>query len=104
MGINNSVVAHTTTTLTFTERTLHNVFTRLFNTRSEWLLTKLLDQRIVVHGSTRFCWNGSCGRITSISTHADLLTPMLHLVENLEDVSRMFEKAYVTPDFQWKST
>lgn len=110
MNANDSVVAHTVTHLTITERSLHYVFLHLCRSSSGEdderleLAAKLLGQRIVVRGSTHFDWDDTYGHVTSVWTQSDLLTPMLRLLGNLVDVSRVFEEALIAPDFHWRST
>lgn len=53
-----------------------------------------------MHGSTRFEWDGVYGDVTHVVAQSDMLTPLLHLLGNLEDVSRVFEGALISPDFQ----
>ncbi|GMF16180.1 unnamed protein product [Phytophthora lilii] len=105
-GAAGSLVAVTRTSVTFTERTLRNVFPHLRSSSSEActkLGNKLLGQRIVMRGLTRFEWDRTGRRFTSVTAHSDLLTPMLHLLGNVGDVSLAFERSIISPDFQWRS-
>ncbi|KAG4047376.1 hypothetical protein PC123_g17267 [Phytophthora cactorum] len=100
-----SVEAITTTSVTITERTPRNVFPHLISksgSTSE-LAQQLLGRRIVMRGLTRFEWDSAAGCFTSVMAHSDLLTPVLHLLGNVEDVARVFERSSITPDFQWRS-
>ncbi|KAE9175534.1 hypothetical protein PF005_g25359 [Phytophthora fragariae] len=101
-GAAGSLVAVTRTGVTITERTLRNVFPRLCSDRR--LADRLLGQRIVMRGLTRFEWDGACGRFTSVMAHSDMLTPMLRLLGSVEDVSLVFERSIISPDFQWRSS
>lgn len=101
-GAAGSLVAVTRTSVTITERTLRNVFPRLCSDRR--LADRLLGQRIVMRGLTRFEWDGECGRFTSVMAHSDMLTPMLRLLGSVEDVSLVFERSIISPDFQWRSS
>jgi hypothetical protein len=109
-GPRDSLVAVMTTSFTITERTLRNAFPHLSRsdkscTGEENSLTKkLLGQRIIMQGSTHFEWDDAYGRVTSLRSQSDLLTPLLQLLGNLEDVSKVFEKAAISPDFQCRST
>ncbi|GMF12375.1 unnamed protein product [Phytophthora lilii] len=96
------LVARTTTSVTITERTLHKVFPHLCS--SDAAPSLVYKQRIVMRGSTRFGWDRIYGQMTSVMSQSNMLTPVLRLVGSLEDVSRVFEKALVTPDFQWRSS
>uniref|UniRef100_H3H6P4 BZIP domain-containing protein n=1 Tax=Phytophthora ramorum TaxID=164328 RepID=H3H6P4_PHYRM len=101
-----SVVATTITSATITQQTLQCVFPHLradttgASARSR-LADKLLGQRIVMRGSTRFSWGRESRRVERVMGQSDMLTPMLRLLGNLEDVSVVFEGALVTLDFQW---
>ncbi|KAG6958002.1 hypothetical protein JG687_00009625 [Phytophthora cactorum] len=99
-----SIVATTTTSITINEVTVRNVFPRLHNSRNHKgrsrQTQKLLGQRIVMHGSTRFEWDSAFDRVTSVVGHSDLLTPMLRLLGNVEDVTIAFEDSRVRPDFR----
>ncbi|ETO68021.1 hypothetical protein F442_14958 [Phytophthora nicotianae P10297] len=101
----NSVVAETTTRVTITERTLRNVFPHLTSSDKDHpLADKLLNQRLVMRGSMRFEWDPAYCRVASVMSKSDLLRSMLRLLGNLEDTSRVFERALISPDFQWRST
>ncbi|KAG7377000.1 hypothetical protein PHYPSEUDO_012337 [Phytophthora pseudosyringae] len=103
-GAAGSLVAVTRTSVTISDRTLRNVFPHLRGkngTNSE-LAQQLLGQRIIMRGLTRFEWDSAVGCFTSVMTHSDLLTPLLRLLGNVEDVSRVFERSAVSPDFQWR--
>ncbi|GMF40971.1 unnamed protein product [Phytophthora fragariaefolia] len=102
-GAAGSLVAITRTSITITERTLRNVFPHLCSNSSyRRLADRLLGQRIVMRGLTRFEWDGSCGRFTSVMAHSDLLTPILQLLGNVEDVSLVFVRSIISPDFHWR--
>ncbi|OWZ21939.1 hypothetical protein PHMEG_0003428 [Phytophthora megakarya] len=101
-GAAGSLAAMTKTSVTVTERTLRNVFPHLCSGSNE-LAKKLLGQRIVMRGLTRFEWDSSIGRFTSVVAYSDLLTPLLELLDSVEDVSRVFERSVISPDFQWRS-
>ncbi|KAG3214075.1 hypothetical protein PC129_g15011 [Phytophthora cactorum] len=96
-----------TTSFTINERTLEKVFPHLSdkngNRRGNWksrVANALLGRRIIANGSTHFEWDPVLGRVSNITTQSDLLTPVLRLVEYLEDVAIVFEKAVVSPDFK----
>ncbi|KAK1940924.1 hypothetical protein P3T76_007631 [Phytophthora citrophthora] len=102
------LVATITTSLTITERTLCNVFPHLWtNTSADKredtlpLARRLLGERIVLQGSIAFEWDSGYGRVTSIITASDMLTPVRRLVGSLENASRVFEHSLISPDFQW---
>ncbi|OWY99022.1 hypothetical protein PHMEG_00030053 [Phytophthora megakarya] len=86
---------------TITEHTLHHAFPHLVN-RCTWspLALKLLNTRIVISESVHFEWDNDQGCITKIRHSSDLLTPLLQLLGNLEDVALVFDKARVSPEGQ----
>ncbi|KAI9990314.1 hypothetical protein PInf_021124 [Phytophthora infestans] len=64
----------------------------------EWhpLAAKLLNNRLVVQGSVSLDWDDTTNRIVRVVTQLDMVTPMLRLLGNLEDVSRVFDKALIS--------
>ncbi|KAF4041737.1 hypothetical protein GN244_ATG06056 [Phytophthora infestans] len=96
-----SIVAETTTRV---ERTLRNVFPHLSGSKKGRALgDKLLNQRLVMRGSVRFEWDPVYCRMASVMSQSDVLGPVLRLLGDLEDTSYVFEKALISPDFQWRS-
>ncbi|ETL87864.1 hypothetical protein L917_13020, partial [Phytophthora nicotianae] len=57
-----------------------------------------------MRGSTCFEWDDSTSRMTRVVSQSDMLSPMLQLLNSVEDVSLVFEQALISPDFQWKRT
>ncbi|ETP44556.1 hypothetical protein F442_08869 [Phytophthora nicotianae P10297] len=102
----NSLEATSTISLTITGKTLSDVFPHLFPNESVYLSlrTKLLQQRIIVYSSTRFELDTNHTRVTTMVTKSDFMSPMLGLLGSLEDVRRVFERAQISPDLQWKSS
>ncbi|OWZ19392.1 hypothetical protein PHMEG_0006371 [Phytophthora megakarya] len=100
----NSLAATTTTSFTLKPDTIRLVFPLLVDSGTgggdEDLAKKLQDQRIVMHGSVRFDWDDTNNCIWRMNSQSDMLTPILGLLENLEDVSRAFINALVAPDFR----
>ncbi|KAL3657765.1 hypothetical protein V7S43_017337 [Phytophthora oleae] len=108
-----SLLASTVTSVSITENTLQSAFPHLLVSRglegeatSVWspLAAKLLNQRLVLHGSVRFDWDAALGRVDRVEFKTDLLTPLLKLLGSLEDVATVFEKALVTPEGKMLST
>uniref|UniRef100_H3GHJ6 BZIP domain-containing protein n=1 Tax=Phytophthora ramorum TaxID=164328 RepID=H3GHJ6_PHYRM len=97
-----TLTAAATLSATITERTLRTVFPHVWGTRSasRELADKLLGQRVAMHGSVRFEWDTAFGRIARVASAYDMLTPMLALLGNLEDVAQVFEGSPISPDFQ----
>ncbi|ETN03922.1 hypothetical protein PPTG_15239 [Phytophthora nicotianae INRA-310] len=99
-----TLIATTTISVTITERTLEYAFPHLVEGEDSSLGQKLLDQRLVMAGSTRFEWDEKSCRVSSVASQSDMLTPILRLLSGLEEVSRVFEKASISPEFQWRVT
>ncbi|ETO75094.1 hypothetical protein F444_09270 [Phytophthora nicotianae P1976] len=107
-----SVVQTTKTSVTITERTLQNLFPHVCGHGSgdgrsaemARLMARLVDQRIIMDGRTVFQWDSASNSMASVTTKCDLLSPILMLLGSLEDVSLLFDRALVSPDFQWRPT
>ncbi|ETL39780.1 hypothetical protein L916_08921 [Phytophthora nicotianae] len=99
-SVADSLIARTTTTFTITERTLIKVFPHLCSNDADAtgrkLAAKLLGQTISIRGSTRFDWDSGYGRVTSVISESDMLTPMLQVLGSLEHVSLVFEKSLIS--------
>ncbi|KAL3667731.1 hypothetical protein V7S43_007284 [Phytophthora oleae] len=77
-GSNNSLVATSILSSTITEKTLSHVFPHLCTDKRDVSLgRRLLGQRIAVYLVTRFEWDTTRGRISSVVTKTDLMKPML---------------------------
>ncbi|OWZ13205.1 hypothetical protein PHMEG_00013513 [Phytophthora megakarya] len=100
-ALEGTLVATTTTSITITRNTLRVVFPHLLSEKRTlfWLACKLIDQRLVMRGQVFFQWNDKTKRVVRIHSQADMVTSMLPIVGNLENVSRVFEGALVTPEF-----
>ncbi|ETO83050.1 hypothetical protein F444_02880 [Phytophthora nicotianae P1976] len=90
-GVGNSVVAYMNGVFTATETVLHSAFPEL-NTDSDggkWaaLAVKLLGKRLVVPSSFVFRFDDSNSRMLSAHYEADMLTPLLELLQSPGDVS-----------------
>ncbi|GMF12503.1 unnamed protein product [Phytophthora lilii] len=102
------VTAKTKTRVTITEQTMCTVFPHLRaktdSSSVDYLVVgdKLLGQRLVLHGSTRFEFNGGSDRVTRVVSELDVLTPVLKILGNLVDVARVFERSSITPAFQFR--
>ncbi|KAL3665164.1 hypothetical protein V7S43_009793 [Phytophthora oleae] len=102
----NSLVATTTTIITITSSSLSNIFPHLTNygvdlgKANDWsrIAAKLLNQRLVMRGSVHFSWDSADSRVLRLITQADMVTPLLRVLGNLEDVSRVFNCARINPD------
>ncbi|KAE8996711.1 hypothetical protein PR003_g4867 [Phytophthora rubi] len=106
MPSEDTLVASTITMVTVTRNTLRYAFPHLNSDGDagtqggDWspIAGRILGQRLVVHGSVLFGWDNTSNKVVRFQAQADLLTPMLKLLGNLEDVSFIFSKALITPD------
>ncbi|POM60183.1 hypothetical protein PHPALM_30994 [Phytophthora palmivora] len=97
-GPEGSLVATVKYGITITENTLQNLYPHLQVGDGKWcpLAKRLLHQRIKIIGSICFGWDNSSGRVVSLNTKADLLTPMLRLLGSLENVAHVFSGARIS--------
>ncbi|ETM00777.1 hypothetical protein L917_02544 [Phytophthora nicotianae] len=98
-GPRDSLVAITKGYLVINENTLCYAFPHLVSD-SRWstIAARMLGQQLTLRGSVHFEWDSVNSRVTSIVCKADILTPLLHLFGNLDEVSCVFENARLTPD------
>ncbi|ETK80468.1 hypothetical protein F441_14115 [Phytophthora nicotianae CJ01A1] len=109
-----SLTAITITTVTISKEAMRAVFPHLNSDGKggahggNWspLGQRLLNQRLVMRGSVRFDWDSASDSVVSIQSQSDMLTPLLRVLDSLEDVSLVFEGALVAPDcrlasFDW---
>ncbi|OWY93162.1 hypothetical protein PHMEG_00037544 [Phytophthora megakarya] len=99
-GPSGSIIATTKHSQTISENMLHNAFPRLIHEggESSQLVNKLLGGQIVIQATVHFEWDSDNSRVSSFVFKADLVTPMLRLLGNLEDVSYVFNNARLTPE------
>ncbi|KAF4319353.1 hypothetical protein JM18_003205 [Phytophthora kernoviae] len=101
-GAGGSLVATTKVKFSINEKTLRLAFPHLINAdeAGNWsrLAAKLLGQQLVVRGAVRSMWDEDSDRMISVQNEADMLTPMLQLLGNLEDVFCVFGNALITPE------
>ncbi|KAG7386673.1 hypothetical protein PHYBOEH_008612 [Phytophthora boehmeriae] len=104
LGDGNSINASCTTTSTITEKSLGIAFPRLLcDPANEFLIGKLLGRQLVVRGVVNFEWDDVNDRVVSVQYKADMLTPLLGLLGNIEDVSCVFNSNFITPECEQKS-
>ncbi|KAJ8577186.1 hypothetical protein ON010_g2017 [Phytophthora cinnamomi] len=102
----NSLLATTTSSITVTWHSLRHLFPHLTadstdrRKRSRWphIADKMLGARIVMRGSVRFDWSKADNRVIRLITQADMISPLLQLLGNLEDVLHVFQDALIRPD------
>ncbi|KAK1942263.1 hypothetical protein P3T76_006585 [Phytophthora citrophthora] len=104
------LLASTTVAMTLSRHSLVNLFPHLFyggviqemqgiENRVYGIAKKLIDQRLVLSGSVRFAWNNSTHRVERIDSEFDMMTPLLRLLDSVEDVSFVFNGGLITPSF-----
>lgn len=95
-GRDNLIVASTRSVMHIDEDTLRIVFPHLLN--DPRLGKKLLGKQLALHGRGSFGWDSSNNKLISIHYQVDMVTPLLKLLGNLDDVSRVFANANFTPE------
>ncbi|KAF4147511.1 hypothetical protein GN958_ATG03281 [Phytophthora infestans] len=98
-----TLIAGTVTSLTITEKTVSLMFPHLNSDGvggpegGVWSprAVRLLNQKIVMDRSVLLRWDSTTGKLSSIHSQADMISPMLELLGSLEDVSSVFYKARV---------
>ncbi|ETL79912.1 hypothetical protein L917_19540, partial [Phytophthora nicotianae] len=110
MPMPNTLIATTVTSVIITNKTLRHAFPHLNSDDAggtkggTWssLASRLLGRKLVMRGSVFFGWDSSSDKVVRVYSQADMVTPMLTLLGNLEDVSFVFDKARVTPECSCK--
>ncbi|GMF46492.1 unnamed protein product [Phytophthora fragariaefolia] len=104
------ITATATLSLTITEASLRHVFPHLLESNVEEfeydnagrvypLHSRLLGQRLECSCTMHFVWDDMTGRVTRIDFMMDLLSPLLRVLGNLEDVTYVLGKASLTPAY-----
>ncbi|OWZ07548.1 hypothetical protein PHMEG_00020046 [Phytophthora megakarya] len=101
------LAAQTTVNLTITKSTIQKLFPQLWRGENlnasgaptSSVVRSLLGKPIVMHNWIRFEWDPTYHQITSITSTSDLLMPIIKLLGDLDSVSFLFDKAFVSPDF-----
>ncbi|TDH74277.1 uncharacterized protein CCR75_005076 [Bremia lactucae] len=101
-----TLVARTTTCVSITNNTLCRAFPHLNSDGAGganggvWspLAVKLLGTKFSMRGSVVFGWDSVTNKVIRVHGQADMISPMLSLLGNFEDVSYVFQRALVTPD------
>ncbi|OWZ07627.1 hypothetical protein PHMEG_00019956 [Phytophthora megakarya] len=84
---------------TITEKTLSLAFPHLIGDgTADVLAEKLVGKKLTMDGTYQFKYDEQSGRITCFQVTPDIVTPLLRLLGNLEDVARMFDNAVITPE------
>ncbi|KAG7394318.1 hypothetical protein PHYBOEH_005363 [Phytophthora boehmeriae] len=100
-GAHGTLIATSKGKIVITEQTLRYAFPNLLND-GKWspLALKLLGQELTVIGTTCFYWNNQKGCVVNLEAKVDMMTPMLKLLGNLENISHVFDNALLTPDYE----
>ncbi|KAE8880184.1 hypothetical protein PF005_g29477 [Phytophthora fragariae] len=99
VGADDDLIATLRSATTLSERVLRHGFLHLFE-NGQWtpLGERLLGKRLVMNGVVNFVWSQEKGRVVSLQYSVDMLTPMVQLLGNLEDVARVFAHANMSPE------
>ncbi|OWZ10665.1 hypothetical protein PHMEG_00016452 [Phytophthora megakarya] len=102
-GPNDSIVATTQQNLTISKMLLRYGFPHLSRPESKCshIVDKLIGQQILIRSAVHFKWDSKNDRVRSFVFKSDMVTPLLHLLGNLEDVAHVFSKARLTPEFEF---
>ncbi|KAK1935466.1 hypothetical protein P3T76_010691 [Phytophthora citrophthora] len=98
-----SVTAVTRTDITISELTLSDVFPHLRGCYQTRLASQLVGRRFTLEGFAYFEWDHDRQCVSSVIAQSDMITPILRLLSDLEDVSWVFEMARISPDFRVKA-
>ncbi|OWZ07629.1 hypothetical protein PHMEG_00019958 [Phytophthora megakarya] len=98
-GPDGSIIVTTKHKFTISEATLHYMFPHLIHGSGEHsqLVNKLLRQKLLIQVFVHFEWDSETGRVNSFVSNADIVTPMLRLLGNLEDVSHVLKSSRMMP-------
>ncbi|OWZ14853.1 hypothetical protein PHMEG_00011600 [Phytophthora megakarya] len=102
-----TLMASTIVSFTLSENSIFNVFPYLschesgsFEEKDRArIVAKLLGQRIIMRGTVHFSWDCSTAQVVRLVSQANMLSPLLNLLGSVQDVSRVFENARITPDW-----
>lgn len=97
-GLGNSLIAATKNKFTITENMLRRAFPPLCDGSLATLGAKLIGQQFEMRGAVTFEWDDKSDRIISLKYTGDMIIPLLKLLGDLEAVSRVFDKAFLTPE------
>ncbi|KAG6623417.1 bZIP transcription factor 1 [Phytophthora cinnamomi] len=101
------LVATTTISIAVSDKTLRLAFPHLNSDGvgglegGEWspAAIQLHSKKIIMHGSIHFGLDYASNRVVQIRSQADMLSPVLHILGDLDSVDQVFDGAVVTPDF-----
>ncbi|OWZ15739.1 hypothetical protein PHMEG_00010556 [Phytophthora megakarya] len=68
------------------------------DTRHVQIAATLRGQSFVLRGSVRFVWDSEHCKFVDLHSQADMISPLLQVLGNIEDVSIVFSEALIAPD------
>ncbi|KAL3657511.1 hypothetical protein V7S43_017649 [Phytophthora oleae] len=93
------MTSRATLSVTVTEATLREVFPHLDSSKaSKSLWQRLFDQRLVLEGSMTFLFDENSERVVRLDAKIDLVTPLLKVLENLQDVEVILQHTRISPE------
>ncbi|KAG3168965.1 hypothetical protein PC128_g19255 [Phytophthora cactorum] len=97
-----SLIAFTTTSFTISAAAMKGAFPHLFQanegTRSARVAARLRDQHLVLQSSVCFGWDEESKQVIRIHHQVDLVSVLVHILGNLEDVVLVFIGVQISPE------
>ncbi|KAG3187897.1 hypothetical protein PC128_g12399 [Phytophthora cactorum] len=97
-----SLIAFTTTSFTTSTAAMKGAFPHLFQAREAnhcaQIAARLRDQHLTLQGSVRFDWDEENKRVIRLHHQVDMVSALVHILGNLEDVATLFNGAQMTPE------
>ncbi|ETM33777.1 hypothetical protein L914_18990 [Phytophthora nicotianae] len=98
-GPRDSIIASTRVEVTITANAIRLAFPHLIHNKKRSRFASMLQgQQLVTQGVVHFEWDSDSSRVTLLQSKADLLTPMLKILGDLETVASVFQEALITPE------
>ncbi|KAF4043308.1 hypothetical protein GN244_ATG04349 [Phytophthora infestans] len=95
-----SIVAKTTTSFTISRQSIVDVcrdedFSDSPAQRTRWtrIAAVLLEERLTMRGTVQFTWDNSAKRMIGLVSQLDMISSLLKLLGNVEDISIIFSSA-----------
>ncbi|KAI9988564.1 hypothetical protein PInf_022001 [Phytophthora infestans] len=97
-----SIVALTTISFTITASAIRGAFPHLFEAREgsrcAQVAARLRDKHLVLTGSVRFDWDMKSKQVILLHHQVDMVSVLVRLLDDLEDVVLVFDGANITPE------
>ncbi|ETI49088.1 hypothetical protein F443_06985, partial [Phytophthora nicotianae P1569] len=81
---------------------MQGAFPHLFKAREgsrcAQIAARLRDQHVVLQGSVRFDWDEKSKHVIRLQHQVDMMSMLLEMLGNLEDVVLVFNGAHITPE------